>query len=80
MKSYTKIISIVFLRDMGVMFKNSTLIQNTVAQDRVAFLVAHELAHQWFGNLVSPIWWEDIWLNEAFAAYYQYKVADMVSI
>ena len=43
-------------------------------QKRIAEVVTHELAHMWFGNWVTMVWWDDLWLNEAFATWMAYKM------
>ncbi|MGC9204863.1 MAG: M1 family metallopeptidase [Candidatus Micrarchaeia archaeon] len=53
--------------------------KTTVSTKRnLADTIAHELAHQWFGDLVTMEWWDDIWLNESFATYMSYKAIENV--
>ena len=46
------------------------------ALERNAFIIAHEVAHMWFGDITSPLAWRFVWLNEAFASYLQYQICD----
>ncbi|KAI5286051.1 hypothetical protein KEM54_000098 [Ascosphaera aggregata] len=45
-------------------------------KNRVAYVIAHELAHQWFGNLVTMDWWNELWLNEGFATWVGWLAID----
>lgn len=45
-------------------------------EERICEVIAHEIAHQWFGNLVTPSDWKYLWLNESFATYFGFGVVD----
>lgn len=45
-------------------------------KQKVAYVIAHELAHQWFGNLVTMQWWDELWLNEGFATWVGFYAVD----
>ncbi|MBI5139887.1 MAG: M1 family metallopeptidase [Candidatus Vogelbacteria bacterium] len=51
---------------------------SAATKERVALVIAHELAHMWFGNLVTMQWWTHLWLNEGFASWIEYLAIDHV--
>ena len=65
----------------GVIYNETTMLYDPAkspitTQQNVFSVVAHETAHQWFGNLVTMAWWDNLWLNEAFASWMQSKATD----
>lgn len=70
------------MENAGAVFFRETLllidpVTSSVAErKRVAEVICHELAHMWYGNLVTMAWWDDLWLNEAFATWMAFEILD----
>ncbi|MHA2254189.1 MAG: M1 family metallopeptidase, partial [Candidatus Kariarchaeaceae archaeon] len=65
----------------AILFRENLLLHfpgvtSNMGETRIEEVIAHEVAHQWFGNLVSPASWKYLWLNESFATYFGFGVID----
>ncbi len=65
---------LITFRQSIVLIKPEEMTQDR--QERYATVAAHEMAHQWFGDLVTLAWWDDTWLNESFASWMESKIVE----
>ncbi|KAJ3295271.1 Aminopeptidase 2 mitochondrial [Borealophlyctis nickersoniae] len=65
---------LVTYREIYLLYDQKT--SSAKGKQRIAYVVGHELAHQWFGNLVTMDWWSELWLNEGFATFVGWLAVD----
>ncbi|XP_023950043.2 membrane alanyl aminopeptidase-like [Bicyclus anynana] len=61
---------LVSYRELRLLYKEGET--NALDKMNIGTITAHELAHKWFGNLITCRWWDNVWINEGFASYFEY--------
>lgn len=67
---------LVTYREQSLLFNGS--VHTFARKANIVRTIAHEFGHQWFGDLVSPMWWSYLWLNEGFATLFENIGTDLV--
>lgn len=70
--------SVKHFRESSLLFDSE--VQTSLNKQSISAIISHELAHMWFGNLLTCKWWSETFLNEGFANLFQYYTTNYVSI
>lgn len=68
--------SLITFRPSALLYDGDLSTADVSALQKIAYVVSHEIAHQWFGNLVTMRWWDELWLNEGFATWVGYLAVE----
>lgn len=77
-KLFYSLMSMTFSREVRLLCEDGET--NALDKMYIGTITAHELAHKWFGNYITAKWWDNVWVNEGFASYFEHFAMHEVSI